>query len=57
MPKNIIHFEARSNVVNREMQRDFIDVQMAFDKVSAKKRSADSEVHETEAEQKVAKVL
>lgn len=35
------------------MQRDFIDVQMAFDKVFAKKRSADSEFHETE----VAKVL
>lgn len=44
-------------MVNREMQRDFIDVQMAFDKVSAKKLSADSKVHETEAEQKVAKVL
>lgn len=43
--------------MNREMQRDFIDVQMAFDKVFAKKRSADSEFHETEAEQKVAKVL
>lgn len=29
-------------MVNREMQRDFIDVQMAFDKVFAKKRSADN---------------
>lgn len=42
--------------MNREMQRDFIDVQMAFDKVFAKKRSADTKVHETEAEQKVEKV-